>query len=99
MLKANIGMHVMRQGKESYYALLDAGGNWYEQYKECDFLLTKEKQLQFVVTPSVRQLIRVLTQRLLLILSRNDKRLIHLFLDQHHHRRGPLVDRCGNEAV
>ena len=51
MLKANIGMHVMRQGKESYYALLDAGGNWYEQYKECDFLLTKEKQLQFVVTP------------------------------------------------
>ncbi|MDE6901233.1 MAG: hypothetical protein K2P22_00625 [Lachnospiraceae bacterium] len=51
MLKANIGMHVMRQGKESYYALLDAGGNWYEQYKECDLLLTKEKQLQFVVTP------------------------------------------------
>ena len=44
-------MNVMRQGKESYYALLDAGENWYELYKECDFLLTKEKELRFVITP------------------------------------------------
>lgn len=51
MLKANIGMNVVRRGKESYYALLDAGQNWYESYKECDFLLTKEKELQFVITP------------------------------------------------
>lgn len=51
MLKANIGMHVMRQGKESYYALLDAGQNWYELHKECDLLLAKEKELRFVVTP------------------------------------------------
>lgn len=51
MLKANIGMHVLRQGKESYYALLDAGENWYELRKECDFLLSKEKTLQFVITP------------------------------------------------
>lgn len=51
MLKSNIGMNVMRQGKESYYALLDAGENWYELHKECDFLLAKEKELQFVITP------------------------------------------------
>lgn len=51
MLKANIGMNVIRQGKESYYALLDAGENWYELHKECDFLLTKEKEVQFVITP------------------------------------------------
>ena len=51
MLKANIGMNVVRQGKASYYALLDAGQNWYESYRECDFLLTKEKELQFVITP------------------------------------------------
>lgn len=51
MLKSNIGMNVMRQGKESYYALLDAGENWYELHKECDFLLTKEKELEFVITP------------------------------------------------
>lgn len=27
-LKSNIGMNVLRQGKESYFALLDAGENW-----------------------------------------------------------------------
>lgn len=51
MLKANIGMNVIRQGKESYYALLDAGQNWYELHKECDFLLTKEREVRFVITP------------------------------------------------
>lgn len=29
-LKANIGMKILRQGENSYYALLDAGMNWYE---------------------------------------------------------------------
>ena len=51
MLKANIGMHVIRQGRETYYALLDAGQNWYELHKECDFLLTREKEVRFVITP------------------------------------------------
>lgn len=51
MLKANIGIHVMRQGKESYYALLDAGENWYELHKECDFLLAQEREISLVITP------------------------------------------------
>ena len=50
-LKSNIGMNVLRQGKESYYALLDAGENWYETMKECEFLLAGESELAFVVTP------------------------------------------------
>ena len=50
-LKANIGMHVRRQGKESYYALLDAGENWYEAVKECEFLLAEDTELAFVITP------------------------------------------------
>ena len=50
-LKSNIGMNVLRQGKESYFALLDAGENWYEVKKECEFLLGKEKELAFVITP------------------------------------------------
>jgi hypothetical protein len=50
-LKSNIGMNVYRQGKETYYALLDAGENWYEVHKECDFLLEREKELAFVITP------------------------------------------------
>ena len=50
-LKSNIGMNVVRQGKESYYALLDAGENWYETTKECEFLLADERKLDFVITP------------------------------------------------
>lgn len=50
-LKSNIGMNVLRQGKESYYALLDAGENWYEVEKECEFLLAQETELAFVITP------------------------------------------------
>lgn len=50
-LKANIGMRVLRQGKESYYALLDAGENWYELRKYCEILLGREKEVSFVVTP------------------------------------------------
>ncbi len=50
-LKANIGMRVLRQGKESYYALLDAGENWYELHKSCEIFLGREKEVSFVITP------------------------------------------------
>ncbi|MDE7341857.1 MAG: hypothetical protein K2N80_15110 [Lachnospiraceae bacterium] len=51
-LKANIGMNVLRRGKESYFALLDAGENWYEVQKECDILLPgDENVISFLVTP------------------------------------------------
>lgn len=50
-LKSNIGMHVLRRGKESYYALLDAGENWYDVEKRCEILLTGERKLAFVITP------------------------------------------------
>lgn len=51
-LKANVGMNVLRRGKESYYALLDAGENWYEVHKECEFLLKGEDNtLSFLITP------------------------------------------------
>lgn len=50
-LKANIGMHVLRRGKESYYALLDAGESWYNLHKTCEILLGEEKTLSFVITP------------------------------------------------
>lgn len=50
-LKANIGMQVQRRGKESYYALLDAGENWYDLHKTCEILLGAEKSVALVVTP------------------------------------------------
>ncbi|MBD5444332.1 MAG: hypothetical protein HDR29_02150 [Lachnospiraceae bacterium] len=51
-LKSNVGMNVKRRGKQSYYALLDAGENWYEVHKECEFLLPgEENTISFVITP------------------------------------------------
>lgn len=51
-LKSNVGMNVLRRGKESYFALLDAGENWYEVHKECEILLPGEENvLSFLITP------------------------------------------------
>ncbi|MCM1155101.1 MAG: DUF5716 family protein [Roseburia sp.] len=51
-LKSNVGMNVLRRGKESYFALLDAGENWYEVHKECEVLLPGEENiLSFLITP------------------------------------------------
>lgn len=50
-LKSNIGMQVLRQGKDSYYAVMDAGVNWYEAEKEFDIILEGGNELRFVITP------------------------------------------------
>lgn len=50
-LKANIGMQVLRQGEESYYALLDAGMNWYEADAAVEFYIRDGSELALLVTP------------------------------------------------
>ena len=50
-LKANIGMQVLRQGEESYYALLDAGINWYEADYTMDLYIRDGNELTLLVTP------------------------------------------------
>lgn len=50
-LKSNIGMKVLRQGEDSYYAILDAGTNWYEAELEFDVILESGNTLDFVITP------------------------------------------------
>lgn len=50
-LKANIGMQVRRRGQETYYALLDAGVNWFDASRECEFLLEKDASFELRVTP------------------------------------------------
>lgn len=50
-LKANIGMDILRQGEESYYALLDAGTNWYEAETETEFYLQDGNEIQLTITP------------------------------------------------
>lgn len=50
-LKANIGMKVLRRGVDSYFALLDAGQNWFDARKECDFILESDNLFELRVTP------------------------------------------------
>ncbi len=55
-LKSNIGMNVIKSGKDSYYALLDAGVNWFDADKEIEFLMPGEVNTFFVViTPLTGQ--------------------------------------------
>lgn len=51
MIRANVGMHVLRRGQDAYLALLDAGTNWYEAKKECEFLLEEENSFSLRITP------------------------------------------------
>lgn len=52
-LKANIGMKLFRNGEPSYYALLDAGGNWYEAETEMEFYLQDGNSFEVMITPLI----------------------------------------------
>ncbi len=52
-LKANIGMSLMRQGQESYYAILDAGVNWYEAEHEMEFYIRDGSEITLTITPLI----------------------------------------------
>lgn len=49
-IKSNIGMKVLRRGADSYYAIIDAGTNWYEAYKDFDIILDEGNRISFVLT-------------------------------------------------
>ncbi len=72
-LKANIGMKVLRQGEESYLALLDAGVNWFESVKECDFILEKGNSFSILITPLNGKQIRELEIQLEGVLERPER--------------------------
>lgn len=50
-LKSNIGMRVLRRGEESYFAILDAGINWYEAKTEFEVILGNGNRISFRITP------------------------------------------------
>ncbi len=52
-LKANIGMKVLRRGEESYYALLDAGVNWFEAERTIECYLQEGNEIELLITPLI----------------------------------------------
>ncbi len=48
-LKSNIGMNILSQGQESYYALLDAGVNWFEAEQSFEFYVRGGNELKLQI--------------------------------------------------
>ncbi len=49
-LKANVGMKILRQGEESYFALLDAGNSWYEAGCSTEIYIQDGNVVTLVIT-------------------------------------------------
>lgn len=52
-LRANIGMKLLRQGEESYAALLDAGQNWFEAEQTLEFYLQGGNCFDVTIMPLI----------------------------------------------
>ncbi|WP_022777896.1 DUF5716 family protein [Butyrivibrio sp. AE3009] len=50
-LKSNLGMNLLKCGKEAYFALLDAGVNWYEAENSFDIIMDPGGIINIQVTP------------------------------------------------
>ncbi len=50
-LRSNVGMNVLRRGKPSYLALLDAGVNWYDLKCEYEIFIPEDHILHFEIIP------------------------------------------------
>ncbi len=50
-LRSNVGMNVLRRGKPSYLALLDAGVNWYDVKCEYELFIPEDHILRFEIIP------------------------------------------------
>ncbi|MCR5283703.1 MAG: hypothetical protein K6E18_10060 [Lachnospiraceae bacterium] len=51
MLRMNVGMKVIDEGKEVYLPLLDAGQSWYEAKSETEILLESADEITLLITP------------------------------------------------
>lgn len=63
-LKANVGMKILRRGEDSYYALLDAGVNWFEAEQTMECYLQDGNAIEFVITPLIGKKGRVVQMTL-----------------------------------
>ena len=57
-LKSNIGIKVLRRGEDSYFAILDAGHNWYEASADFEIILESGNTVDFLVTPLTGENVR-----------------------------------------
>lgn len=49
-VKSNVGMKALRRGEDSYFAIIDAGSNWYETVADFEIILDSGNEISFVIT-------------------------------------------------
>lgn len=81
-LKANVGMKILRRGEESYYALLDAGSNWFEAKQTMEFYLQDGKELELVITPLIGKNVKHVTIALDDLQGNISRLSIHLYMKE-----------------
>ncbi len=84
-LKVNVGMKILRQGEEIYFALLDAGVNWFEAEQTFEFYQQGGNHLEIRITSVIgksNQLAEMILEDLTEELSRLRA---HLSLRDEHH--------------
>lgn len=83
-LKANIGMKILRKGEESYYALLDAGVNWFEAEQTMECYLQEGNEVELRITPLIGKNGKI-AKIVLNDFTANISRLqIHLYLEEEN---------------
>ncbi|MBR6452261.1 MAG: hypothetical protein IKS87_06110, partial [Lachnospiraceae bacterium] len=50
-LKFNVGLQMRKGQEEEYFALADAGENWYEAKKQFECILDEGSYVNFMITP------------------------------------------------
>lgn len=50
-LRSNVGMNLVKAGKETYYTILDGGESWYDAKKEFDVIIEKDNAFSIIITP------------------------------------------------
>lgn len=91
-LKANIGMKILRRGTESYYALLDAGVNWFEAERTMECYLQDGNEVELMITPLIGKngkIARIVLENLPAGIRRLQ---IHLYLKEENRLVAEITD-------
>lgn len=91
-LKANIGMKILRRGVESYYALLDAGVNWFEAEQTMECYLQGSNEIELMITPLIGRngkIARIILEDLPEGISRLQ---MHLYLKEENRLIAEITD-------
>ncbi len=104
-LKANVGMKILRRGEESYYALLDAGVNWYEAESTMECYLQDGNEIELTITPLIGHTGRTVSIVLDDFTANISRLQLHLFLQEENLMVAEIADlgfgeiRAGTERV